>query len=156
MNCKTCPLNIDSCCFKANMVSKIPLHFRNLFLCNNDCANTCSKNTLCGRDLWVLSFIGQNEKFAISNALSTMESIVNKGFSELLCYLFENAPYETRKEMWLKMTKEHSNQLYMFDALFEKECLAPLSNGINEEEMHKYQNCVLFPKMVYSSNIQYA
>ena len=33
------------------------------------------------------------------------------------------------------------------DALFEKECLAPLCNGNIEEDMHKYQSCVLFPHM---------
>ena len=84
----------------------------------------------------------------MANAVATMENLVKKGFSELLCYLFENAPYEKRKEMWLKMTKEHSNQLYMFDALFEKASLAPLyENSDAAEEMHKYQNCVLFPQM---------
>lgn len=147
MNCKNCPLNIDSNCFKAEMASKIPLHFRNLFICNNDCAQSCSNNSLCSRDLWVLSFLGQKDKFAMSNAVATMENLVKKGFSELLCYLFENAPYEKRKEMWLKMTTEHSNQLYMFDALFEKESLTPLCDGSNEEEMHHYQNCILFPQL---------
>ena len=148
MNCKNCPLNIDSKCFKAEMASKIPLHFRSIFICNNDCAKSCSNNSLCSKDLWVLSFLGQKEKFAMSNAVSTMENLVKKGFSELLCYLFENAPYEKRKEMWLKMTKEHSNQLYMFDALFEKASLAPLyGNNDVAEEMHKYQNSILFPQM---------
>ena len=147
MNCKTCPLNIDSNCFKSEMASKIPLHFRSIFLCNNDCAKNGEGNSLCSRDLWVLSFLGQKEKFAMANAVNTMENLVKKGFSELLCYLFENAPYEKRKEMWLKMTKEHSNQLYMFDALFEKESLAPLCDNYNDEEMHKYQNCVLFPQL---------
>ncbi len=151
MNCKVCPLNIDSNCFKAEMVSKIPLHFRSVFLCNNDCANNCKGESLCGKDLWVLSFIGQKDKFAMANAVNTMENLVKKGLSELLCFLFENAPYETRKKMWLRMTKEHTNQLYMFDALFEKECLAPLCNGNIEEEMHKYQNCVLFPQMAMAN-----
>ena len=90
MNCKNCPLNIDSNCFKAEMASKIPLHFRNIFICNNDCARSCSNNSLCSRDLWVLSFLGQKEKFAMANAVATMENLVKKGFSELLCYLFEN------------------------------------------------------------------
>ena len=147
MNCKNCPLNIDSNCFKAEMASKIPLHFRNIFICNNDCASSCSNKSLCGRDLWVLSFLGQREKFAMANAVATMENLVKNGFSELLCYLFENAPYEKRKEMWLKMTKEHCDRLYMFDALFEKECLAPLCDASNNEEMHKYQNCILFPQI---------
>jgi hypothetical protein len=147
MNCKNCPLNIDSNCFKAEMVSKIPLHFRNIFLCNNDYACNTPNNSLCSRDLWVLSFIAQKEKFAMANAVNTMENLVKKGLSELLCYLFENAPYEKRREMWLKMTKEHVNQLYMFDSLFEKECLAPLCDGNNDEEMHKYQNTILFPQM---------
>ena len=147
MNCKTCPLNIDSKCFKAEMAAKIPLHFRNLFLCNNDCARNSQGNSLCGKDLWVLSFIAQKDKFAVANAVDTMENLVKKGLSELLCFLFENAPYKSRREMWLKMTKEHINQLYMFDALFEKECLAPLCNGNNVEEIHKYQNSVLFPQM---------
>ena len=151
MNCNNCPLNIDSKCFKAEMAAKIPLHFRNIFLCNNDCARNCSGNSLCSRDLWVLSFIGQKEKFAMANAVNTMENLVKKGLSELLCYLFENAPYETRRDMWLKMTKEHTDQLYLFDALFEKECLAPLCDGYNEEEMHKYQNSVLFPQLAMAS-----
>lgn len=151
MNCKTCPLNLDSKCFKVEMMSKIPLHFRNIFLCNNDCASDCSNKNLCGRDLWVLSFISQKEKFAMANAVNTMEKLVEKGLSELLCYLFENAPYEKRREMWLRMTKEHINQLYMFDALFEKESLAPLCDGIYSEEMHKYQNCVLFPQMAMTA-----
>lgn len=153
MNCNTCPLNVDSKCFKSEMAAKIPLHFRNVFLCNNDCAHNCDSNgnSLCSRDLWVLSFIAQKDKFAMANAVKTMENLVKKGLSELLCYLFENAPYEARREMWLKMTKEHTDQLYMFDALFEKECLAPLCDGYDEEEMHKYQNCVLFPQMALSA-----
>ena len=151
MNCKNCPLNIDSKCFNAEMAAKIPLHFRSVFICNNDTVLNCSREYLCARDLWVLSFIGQKDKFAIANAVNTMENLVKKGLSELLCYLFENAPYEARRVMWLKMTKEHANQLYMFDALFEKDCLAPLCDGNNEEEMHKYQNCVLFPQMAMAN-----
>ena len=122
MNCKNCPLNIDSKCFKAEMASRIPLHFRSIFICNNDCAQSCSNNSLCGRDLWVLSFLGQKEKFAMSNAVSTMENLVKKGFSELLCYLFENAPYEKRKEMWLKMTKEHFSKEIQMVNMHRKRC----------------------------------
>ncbi len=151
MNCKTCPLNVDSKCFNAEMAAKIPLHFRSIFICNNDCANSSFGNSLCSRDLWVLSFIAQKDRFAMANAVNTMENLVQKGLSELLCYLFENAPYEKRREMWLKMTKEHVNQLYMFDALFERECLAPLCDGNKEEEMHKYQNSVLFPQLAISA-----
>ena len=151
MKCANCPLNIDSKCFKAEMMAKIPLHFRNIFLCNNDCAKSIEKGGLCGRDLWVLSFIAQKDSFALANAVNTMENLVQKGLSELLCYLFENAPYEKRKEMWLRMTREHIDQLYMFDALFERECLAPLCDGNNDEEMHKYQNCVLFPQMAMTA-----
>ena len=57
MNCKVCPLNIDSNCFKAEMVSKIPLHFRSVFLCNNDCANNCKGESLCSKDHFQALFI---------------------------------------------------------------------------------------------------
>ncbi len=149
MNCKNCPLNIDSKCFKSTMLAKVPLHFRNIFICNDDCANSPHNTSLCGRDLWVLTFIGQQEKFAMNNAVTTMVSLVKNGFSELLCNLFENAPYEKRREMWLKMTTEYSDRLYMFDSLFEKECLAPIKKGEKPENLFNYQNSLLFPQLAY-------
>ena len=150
MLCKICPLNIDSKSFKADMIKKIPLHFRNIFICNNDCAGSSKANSLCSRDLWVLTFIGQKEKFAMNNAVSTMENLVRNGFSELLCNLFENAPYEKRREMWQKMVNEHSNRLYLFDALFEKKCLAPIDSEEASNSPIPYQNSVLFPNFAYA------
>lgn len=151
MNCKHCPLNIDSKCFQPRMIKRVPLHFRNVFICNNDCSNSKQKYSLCGKDLWVLTFIGRRERFALDNAVSTMDNIVKMGFSELLCSLFENAPYEKRREMWQRMTTEHSNRLYLFDALFEKECLAPLIDKENFDNVLAYQNCLLFPELAYNA-----
>lgn len=152
MNCKTCPLNIDSKCFKSEMLAKIPLHFRNIFLCNNECSENPHKNTLCSRDLWVLTFISQQERFAMANAVTTMSALVENGFAELLCNLFENAPYEKRREMWKIMTKEYSHRLYLFDALFEKHSMAPLENNNNGDiELQPYQNCVMFPNLAYEA-----
>ena len=85
----------------------------------------------------------------MNNAVTTMVSLVKNGFSELLCNLFENAPYEKRREMWLKMTTEYSDRLYMFDSLFEKECLAPIEKGENPENLFNYQNSLLFPQLAY-------
>lgn len=134
------------------MLSKIPLHFRSIFLCNNDCAKSSHKNTLCSKDLWVLTFIGQKDEFAMNNAASTMARLVEAGFSELLCNLFENAPYEKRRELWKIMTSEYPDRLYMFDALFEKQCLAPIENAESEEtSLQPYQNCVMFPSLAYEA-----
>lgn len=152
MNCKLCPLNIDSKCFKARMLSKIPLHFRSIFLCNNECSNNPHKAALCSKDLWVLTFIGQKEEFAMNNAVNTMVNLVENGFSELLCNLFENAPYEKRREMWKKMTTAYPDRLYMFDALFEKQCLAPIEEAEPEDTtLQPYQNCVMFPSLAYEA-----
>lgn len=152
MDCKICPLNIDSKSFSAKMISKIPIHFRNIFLCNNECSKTPCKSTLCSKDLWVLTFVGQKDKFAENHAVGTMENLVKKGFSELLCSLFENASHEVRRKMWKKMTSDYSNRLYMFDALFEKQCLAPIENADAENnEMQPYHNCVMFPHLAFEA-----
>lgn len=152
MNCKNCPLNIDSKFFDSNMITKIPLHFRNIFICNNQCIQKSNHNSLCGKDLWVLTFIGQKDKFAIKNAVTTMTTLVEKGFSELLCNLFENAPYETRRRMWQKMTTQHSDRLYMFDALFEKQCLAPIKDmDFADAQLPPYHNCVMFPNLAFET-----
>lgn len=152
MNCKNCPLNLDSKCFDSNMISKIPLHFRNIFLCNETCAKKSNKSALCSKDLWVLTFLGQKDKFSMKNAVETMVNLVENGFSELLCNLFENAPYETRRKMWIKMTSDYSNRLYMFDALFEKQCLAPIEEAEPEESsLQPYHNCIMFPNLAYQT-----
>jgi hypothetical protein len=92
----------------------------------------------------VLTFIGTGDSFAIKNAESTLDSLVEKGESELLCNLFENSPYEVRRELWLKMTTHYKERLYLFDSLFEKNCLAPLNGEQSATGLHFYQNSMLF------------
>lgn len=150
MNCQKCPLNIDSASFRSTILKKLPLHARALFICNNGSNFESNRQTLpesrkiCARDLWVLSFISSKDRFAVQKAPNTLDTLVSGGHSELLCSLFESAGYETRRELWLRMTRMYPERLYMFDALFERECLAPLETGQIPDNFHIYQQQMLF------------
>lgn len=148
MNCDKCPLNIDSTSYQKQLFVKMPAHARKLFSCNN---GICLKNRtleqsrdICSRDLWVLTFIGHKDEFALENASATLDNLVAGGHSELLCTLFENADYETRRGLWLRMTLHYPERLYMFDCLFERECLPPLESSQSTEDLHIYQHYMLF------------
>lgn len=159
MNCKKCPLNIDSPNFKPVMLKKVPLQLRSLFICNDGCSIESGNKSLfecsdlCGRDLWVLAFIGCNDRFAVEKAATTLNKLVAGGHSELLCNLFENASYEVRRDLWLRMTCNYPDRLYMFDTLFERESLAPLEPGQFPDEFHIYQHQMLFGRAASMTGI---
>jgi hypothetical protein len=150
MNCDKCPLNVDSGNYQSRLFSGMPAHARALFTCNNEVCLDNSHRTLlqsrdiCSRDLWVLAFIGQKDLFAIENATEVLDSLVAGGHAELLCILFENADYETRRSLWLRMTRFYPERLYLFDSLFERECLPPLANSPDQTDLHFYQYYMLF------------
>lgn len=149
--CHKCRLNIASTAFDSRMFAVVPLPAREIFICDQrDAAITLprasnlERRLLCSRDLWVLSFIGQNETFAVEQASATLDRLVAGGHSELLCHLFENAGYEIRRDLWLRMTSLYPGRLYLFDALFERGSLAPLEKGRAPEKMFHYQQQMLF------------
>jgi len=149
MTCSRCPLNIGSDHFSAQMYEKIPLHARALFVCKNNrlrgvCADLFSVRQLCARDIWVLAFIGSRDGFAKASAGETLDRLVAGGHSEILCHLFENADYETRRELWTRMVKNYPERLYMFDSLFEKECLPPADAVDMAENQHVYRHYLLY------------
>ena len=149
MNCSTCPLNIDSESFAAKMYEKIPLHARALFVCKKgrsqyEGEDLFSARRLCARDVWVLTFIGGNDSFAVASAGATLERLVAAGHSELLCHLFENAGYETRRDLWALMVRYHPQRLYMFDQLFERECQPPADTVEMSENLHIYRHSLLY------------
>ncbi|GAB1351787.1 hypothetical protein MASR1M12_05180 [Erysipelotrichia bacterium] len=149
--CHKCKLNIASAAFDSRMFCVVPLPAREVFICNqNDAvmalpgASQSERRLLCSRDLWVLSFIGQNETFAVEQAPATLDRLVAGGHSELLCHLFENAGYEVRRDLWLRMTSLYPGRLYLFDAIFERGSLAPLEKDRAPEKMYYYQQQMLF------------
>ncbi|MDD3146420.1 MAG: hypothetical protein PHD82_03880 [Candidatus Riflebacteria bacterium] len=150
MDCQKCALNIDSGSFRGQLFRAVPLEMRQIFICNNGICLDSSRRTLndmrslCPRDLWVLTFIGSKERFATEQAANTLDNLVAGGHAELLCSLFESAGYETRRTLWLRMTRCYPERLYMFDSLFERECLAPLVNGGLPVDLHIYQQQMLF------------
>ncbi|EKD82832.1 MAG: hypothetical protein ACD_39C01063G0004 [uncultured bacterium] len=149
MNCSRCPLNITSESFRPKMYEALPLHAKALFVCRHTVSKVSSGDIfaarqLCARDLWVLTFIGYKDSFAVEKAGATMDSLVAGGHSELLCHLFENACYETRRELWSRMTSNYPDRLYMFDSMFEKECLAPVTAGEVPENLHVYRHHLLY------------
>ncbi|PKL43715.1 MAG: hypothetical protein CVV41_08060 [Candidatus Riflebacteria bacterium HGW-Riflebacteria-1] len=149
MKCNRCPLNIASESFNPKMYEPLPMHARSLFVCRNAaktgvCGDLFAARQLCARDLWVLAFIGRRDCFASASAGDTLDRLVGGGHSELLCHLFENADYETRRDLWARMTSNHPDRLYMFDAMFEKECLAPVASGELPEDLHVYRHHLLY------------
>ena len=120
-----------------------------MFVCKNghargDCGDLFSLRQLCARDLWVLAFIGNSDSFAVTNAGATLDRLVAGGHSELLCHLFENAGYETRRALWARMVKFYPDRLYMFDSLFEKQCLPPADTVEMAESQHVYRHYLLY------------
>lgn len=150
MECTRCALNISSAMFRPTLLKKIPLLARDIFICNGPHNNISAKQqklaarNLCIKDLWVLTFIGENDRFACDNAADTLDNLVAGGHAELLCSLFASAPYQVRRDLWLRMIKLYPQRLYLFDSLFEKESLAPLESGQIPEDLHVYQHMMLF------------
>ncbi len=149
-DCEKCGLRLRGRYFAPDLFRNIPLHLRHIFICDNEDFISGVQNSLqqqkslCPRDLWVLTFIGNNEPFAVRNAANTLDQLVQAGAAELLCNLFENASYEVRRELWLRMTKEHPQRLYLFDAIFEKHCLAPVESADYQQHRQLYQYSLLF------------
>ncbi len=146
--CENCRLRLKGRFFTPDLFRRVPIHLRHVFICDQNGNDNPggdedrSRPSLCSADLWVLTFIGQNDAFAVKNATDTLKKLVQAGSAELLCNLFSSAGYEVRRELWLYMTQNHPDRLYLFDALFEKECLAPLDT--NRENLHLYQYGMLF------------
>ncbi len=147
MQCQKCSLNIESASFKPSMARKLPVSLRDVFVCNtrqSQAKNHSVRPALCVKDLWVLTFIGQNDEFARANVEQTVRTLVEGGHGELLCNLFENASYQIRKELWLMVTTDYPDRLYLFDRLFEKHSLAPFKDSIFSRNFHLYQYQMLF------------
>lgn len=149
-DCQKCSLNINSSSFRANLLKQLPLELRQIFACegfDQPCNKGGKENgtvKICVKDLWVLAFIGRNDRYAVDQAENTLDNLVAGGHSELLCNLFEAASYEIRRRLWLRMTGIHAQRLYLFDALFEKYSLAPVNSGQLPEDLHVYQHQMLF------------
>lgn len=149
MECRRCHLNISSENFRPEMLRKLPVKIRQIFVCEKADKRSFSDKSpgrakLCVKDLWVLAFIGKNDRFACEEAVDTLDTLVVGGHSELLCNLFETAPYHIRRTLWLRMTNVHSQRLYLFDSLFEKYSLAPLEKDQQPDDLHVYQHQMLF------------
>jgi hypothetical protein len=145
--CEKCCLRLNGESFTPDLLRKIPLHLRRIFVCDNETfienhnSHLPLNKSICPADLWVLTFIGCNDRFAVKNAENTLDNLVKTGASELLCNLFENAPYEVRRNLWLRMIEKHSHRLYLFDTMFEKDCLPPFET--DSQNRHFYQYSIL-------------
>jgi hypothetical protein len=150
MSCKDCCLNIDSSTFNTDLLKKIPLHVRNIFVCSRSINENRYEEVpekrfaICARDLWVLTFVGKNDDFACASALYTLDNLVAAGHAELLCHLFDNASYLLRRVLWKRMTEQYPHRLYLFDALFEKESLAPIEKDEVIQDLHVYRHQLFF------------
>ncbi len=148
--CQNCKLRLKGRHFQANLLKAVPIHLRPIFLCDNEdfitqTLNGCHKQrSLCPLDIWVLTFISIKEPLATKCAAETLDRLVEMGAADLLCNLFENSCYESRRELWLRMTEKHTDRLYLLDAMFEKEALAPYSSEEHRQKLHLYQSCMLF------------
>lgn len=144
-NCKDCSLRLKGHRFAPTLLRKVPLHLRQVFICNNEDfhtdkpGNEPSGKRLCPADLWVLTFIATNDPFATRHVVITFDRLVTNGMAELLLSLFESASYEIRRNLWLRMTSKFPQRLHLFDSLFEKECLAPVSEAELQKSRHLYQ-----------------
>jgi hypothetical protein len=149
MKCDDCPLNIAGRNFDQNMCEKLPAHARALFVCRHDGSGNRENDLfkirqLCARDLWVLAFIGSSERFAVEQAAETLDSLVAGGHSELFCHLFENAGFAVRRQLWSRMVKYYPDRLYLFDSLFERECLPPAAANASASHQHVYRHYLLY------------
>lgn len=148
--CEKCALRLRGRYFAPDLFREIPLHLRHIFICDNEKdgeefeTNVGQDKTLCPLDLWVLTFIGSNHPFAVKNAVQTLDHLVAAGSAELLCNLFENSAYEIRRDLWLRMTEQHADRLYLFDAVYEKHCLPPIESEESRQQRHLYQFSLLF------------
>ncbi|GAB4266729.1 MAG: hypothetical protein Kow0029_00660 [Candidatus Rifleibacteriota bacterium] len=148
-NCENCKLRLYGRHFDPELLRKIPLHLRRIFICDSEKQQgqtlfNLHKSGICPMDLWVLTYIGINDAVACANAGQTLENLVKIGASELICHLFTNASYEVRRELWLIMTEKFPDRLYLFDVLFEKEGLAPFEEEENANKMQYYKYSLLF------------
>ena len=158
MNCNECPLNEVSEKFDKDLISKAPEDLRAFFTCSEKiCEERQSKHSnsynkylrtsICPKTVWTVIYIGCKDSFALNQVDTVFDELVEGGYSELLCSLFENASYEIRRKLWLKMTKDHMNKMYMFDALFEREGLKPFCTHPEGEDdsigLHRYQYYIL-------------
>jgi hypothetical protein len=148
--CKNCKLRLKGHNFQANLLKTVPMHLRPIFLCDNEAFvaqiinGSLRQRSLCPLDIWVLTFISVKDPLASKSAAETLDRLVEMGAADLLCNLFENSCYETRRELWLRMTEKHIERLYLLDAMFEKEALAPCSSEEHRQKLHLYQSCMLF------------
>ncbi|MEW6708379.1 MAG: hypothetical protein AB1403_01025 [Candidatus Riflebacteria bacterium] len=146
--CEKCALFLTGRHFAPDLLRHVPLHLRRIFICDEATrearhGKASPEKGLCPLDLWVLTFIGKNEPFAIRHAGNTLDRLVAAGCAELLCNLFENASYSVRRDLWLRMTEFHANRLYLFDVLFERDCLPPVSDDMLAQKGHLYQFSLL-------------
>jgi hypothetical protein len=150
--CEKCPLRLKGKYFISDLFSRIPLPLRRMFICDDEefikkqsepDLFADQKTVLCPADLWVLTFIGVKDKLAIKHAEFTLDKLVRSGASELLCQLFENAAYEIRRDLWIRMTELYPDRLYLFDAIFERDCLPCINTEKENLGLHLYQYSIL-------------
>ena len=148
MSCKNCLLNTTSQFFMPSVLEQLPTSLRNAFFCSSPAVaqtpDLFALRQLCARDLWVLTFIGSQDQFAADSVAATFDRLVAGGHSELLCHLFENANYEIRRTLWDRMVELYPHRLYLFDSLFEKDCLPPANNEEIPENQHVYRHYLLY------------
>ena len=156
MNCEICPFNIRSLFYNKSLINKVPEYLRNIFTCNGQIISKKenTNNQVCPAMLWVVVYIGAKEEYSLNHANETLEALVECGQAELICTLFENSPYEIRKKMWQTMTTKYSDRMYMFNPLFEREELEPVTNdGLPQNSYPIYRQQLLYGK--YTTNESY-
>lgn len=119
-SCYTCPLNKNSVFFNPFMSKRAPEEFRRLYTCesgtrffNLTSGNGCSVK-LCPRDLWVLSYLDDNDAFAIRESPRVLDKLANSSQPELLFNLLESSEPSLRKKLWQRLTSLHFDKLSIF------------------------------------------
>ena len=149
MNCESCPFNTKSSCYSKSLLKKVPDYLHNVFTCNGQTISQKKNvyNQICPAMLWVVVYIGSKEEYSLNHAEETLVALVERGQSELICTLFENSPYEIRRKMWQTMTTKYSNRMYVFNPLFEREELEPVThNGLPQKAYPVYRQQLLYGK----------
>jgi hypothetical protein len=159
MCCNKCFLrkqNLDSLASKELLKSSQKIFRCRLPICGvpkgeaEYCSDCLQKSVLqvCPHDVWVLTFLGISEANAVETACYSLDTFVHTGNAELLCELFRLADYETRKELWFRMTSIHANRLYLLNELFEKEELPPIKRFQAPTRHFAYQSAILAQRAI--------
>lgn len=144
MRCSLCPLNKTSISYNASLFDKVPAELHNFFECGGrEQSNGILPHQICPRTVWTVAYIGTKDQFALSQVEDVLQELVVGGHAELLCSMFENAPYRERKKMWHIMTTKFTEKIYLFDSLFEKEELEPFTRKLFRN-IHRYKHYIMY------------